>query len=112
MGYLRTSPEVAMSRVKSRSRQEEEAIPIEYYQRMHQLHENWLIHKNSSMLTKNALPQVIIIDLTRTSPPWQRHTATWPKWSGGSFLSSSGQPCDGTGHDLDCVEQWLDVRIY
>jgi len=60
--YLRTSPEVAMSRVKSRSRQEEEAIPLEYYQRMHQLHEDWLIHKNSSMLTKNTLPQVIIID--------------------------------------------------
>ena len=56
--YLRTSPEVAMSRVKSRSRQEEEAIPLDYYQRMHQLHEDWLIHKNSSMSSRHILPQV------------------------------------------------------
>ena len=59
--YLRTSPEVAMSRVKSRSRQEEEAIPLDYYQRMHQLHEDWLIHKNSSMSSRHILPQVNIL---------------------------------------------------
>ena len=58
--YLRTSPGVAMSRVKSRSRQEEEAIPLTYYQRMHQLHEDWLVHRNSSMSSKHILPQVII----------------------------------------------------
>eukprot|EP00092_Neocalanus_flemingeri_P070022 GFUD01085897.1.p1 GENE.GFUD01085897.1~~GFUD01085897.1.p1 ORF type:complete len:274 (-),score=102.23 GFUD01085897.1:573-1394(-) len=60
--YLRTSPEVAMSRVKSRGRQEEQVIPYNQLQRMHQLHEDWLIHKNSSIGTKNILSQVIIID--------------------------------------------------
>jgi len=60
--YLRTTPEVAMSRVKSRSRSEEQAIPLSYYQRMHMLHDDWLIHQNSSLSSKHSLPQVIVID--------------------------------------------------
>merc|ERR1712168_1476731 len=60
--YLRTSPEVAMSRVKSRNRSEEQAIPLSYYQMMHKLHDDWLIHQNSSMSSKHSLPQVIVID--------------------------------------------------
>merc|ERR1719158_1776909 len=48
--YLRTSPEVAMSRVMSR------------HQKMHQLHDDWLIHKNSTLSSKYSLPQVIVID--------------------------------------------------
>ena len=58
--YLRTSPEVAMSRVLSRSRHEEEAIPLSYYQKMHQLHDDWLIHKNSTLSSKYSLPQVSV----------------------------------------------------
>jgi len=60
--YLRTSPETAMARVKSRGRQEEEDIPLDYFQNMHRLHEDWLVHRNTSCSSKRILPQVITID--------------------------------------------------
>ena len=40
--YLRTSPEVVHERVKRRCRNEEKAIPLEYLQTLHRLHELWL----------------------------------------------------------------------
>jgi len=42
--YLQTSPEVLHERIKQRCRREETAIPLEYLQRLHELHEDWLIH--------------------------------------------------------------------
>jgi len=60
--YLRTSPETAMARVKSRGRQEEEGIPLDYFQNMHRLHEDWLVHRNNSCSSRCILPQVITID--------------------------------------------------
>jgi len=58
--YLKTSPEVAISRVQSRSREEEAEIPSEFFYRMHQLHEDWLIHHNSSAHVKS--PKVLVIN--------------------------------------------------
>ena len=37
--YLRTSPQVALTRVQGRSRDEEMQIPGEFFTNMHQLHE-------------------------------------------------------------------------
>ena len=45
---FQTTPEVAMSRVKSRNRQEEMEIPAEFFYNIHHLHEDWLIRRNSS----------------------------------------------------------------
>merc|ERR1712111_290165 len=58
--YLRTNPEVARDRVMSRNREEEVEIPKSFFQRMHQLHEDWLIHGNSS--SKVTAPQVLLIN--------------------------------------------------
>merc|ERR1719154_123630 len=58
--YLQTSPEGAMSRVRSRNRKEELEIPAEFFQNIHQLHEDWLIKRNSSAGV--ATPQVLIIN--------------------------------------------------
>jgi len=44
--YLRTTPEVVYDRMKSRARCEESCVPLQYLQELHELHENWLIHKN------------------------------------------------------------------
>jgi len=55
--YLRTDPNTAYSRVKSRSRSEEMSIPLEYFVSLHELHDRWLLNK-----TDTALPQVIVID--------------------------------------------------
>lgn len=70
--YLQTSPEVAMERVRGRQRQEEQEIPLEFFLRMHQLHEDWLIYSNSSA-AHGPTPQVLVINadqdisvLTRT----------------------------------------------
>jgi len=43
--YLQTSPEVALQRVKERSRGEEHLISEEYIRELHSLHEDWLIRQ-------------------------------------------------------------------
>lgn len=40
--YLRTTPDVAFQRLKSRGRQEEEAVPINLLSSLHYLHEEWI----------------------------------------------------------------------
>jgi len=41
--YLRTSPQVAYERMVSRARSEEATLPLEHFQRLHALHEAWLV---------------------------------------------------------------------
>ncbi|XP_043227068.1 deoxynucleoside kinase-like isoform X3 [Amphibalanus amphitrite] len=43
--YLRTSPEVALERIRRRSRDEERAIPESYVRALHELHEDWLVRR-------------------------------------------------------------------
>lgn len=45
--YLRTSPEVVHKRMMARARTEESCVPLEYLEKLHQLHENWLFHRTS-----------------------------------------------------------------
>jgi len=62
--YLRTSPEVAKDRFDTESyKRLGDLIPLEKYQAVHQMYEDWLVHKNRSLTsTKLGLPQVIIIN--------------------------------------------------
>jgi len=57
--YLRTSPSVAHRRILSRSRHEESAVPLSYLERLHQLHDDWLLHRTKFQPLK---AQVIVID--------------------------------------------------
>ena len=41
--YLRTSPEDAFNRIKKRNRNEENNIPFEYVQNVHNYHDKWLV---------------------------------------------------------------------
>ena len=58
--YLRTSPEVALTRVRGRQRSEEQEIQLEFFKKMHSLHEDWLINKNATIVA--APPQVLVIN--------------------------------------------------
>tara|TARA_B110001450_G_scaffold205620_1_gene195575 strand:+ start:225 stop:881 length:657 start_codon:yes stop_codon:yes gene_type:complete len=40
--YLRTTPEISDERIKTRSRDEESGIPLDYLRQLHQLHEDWM----------------------------------------------------------------------
>lgn len=40
--YLRTDPEVAFERIKTRNRFEEKDVTLEYIQHLHELHDKWL----------------------------------------------------------------------
>jgi len=53
--YLRTPAEVCLERIKSRGREEENTMPLDYLQRLEELHDNWLMNH----------PDAIILDGTR-----------------------------------------------
>merc|ERR1712079_499462 len=55
--YLKTSPAKALERINVRARSEENKIPLEYLQELHDLHEDWLLSG------KHPLPApVFVID--------------------------------------------------
>ena len=45
--YLRTSPEIALTRVRSRNRQGEERVSLDYLTDLHQYYDNWLMYENN-----------------------------------------------------------------
>ena len=51
--YIRCDPQISYNRVKIRSRTEENLIPIEYLEKIHKYHDEWLINNNN----------VIVIDV-------------------------------------------------
>lgn len=56
--YLRTSPEVAYERIRSRGRKEEECVTLEFLRDIHAIHEEWLY--NSTLF--DVTTQVLTID--------------------------------------------------
>lgn len=59
--YLRTTPEVVHKRMLARARSEESCVPLEYLEKLHQLHENWLYHRTSFMCPA----PVLVIDANK-----------------------------------------------
>ena len=45
--YLRTSPEIALTRVWSRNRQGEESVSLDYLTDLHRYYDNWLLHEEN-----------------------------------------------------------------
>lgn len=43
--YMQTDPLICYERLLKRNRAEEAAVPIEYLERLHEKHENWLVNK-------------------------------------------------------------------
>ena len=46
--YLQTDPDIAYGRVQRRGRPEENGISMDFLNGLHRLHEDWLIHGNST----------------------------------------------------------------
>ena len=45
--YLRTSPEIALTRVRSRNRRGEETVSLDYLTDLHEYYDNWLLHEEN-----------------------------------------------------------------
>ena len=45
--YLRTSPEIALTRVRSRNRQGEETVSLDYLTDLHEYYDNWLLYEEN-----------------------------------------------------------------
>ncbi|CAF0776453.1 unnamed protein product [Rotaria sordida] len=60
--YLRATPETCLQRIQARHRSEEESISLDYLQTLHERHEEWLIHRNSTNL---SIP-ILIVDANQT----------------------------------------------
>ena len=58
--YLRTSPEVAHQRLRSRGREEESQVPLTYVQEQHKAYEDWLVR--GKFAEDEQLPLVVILD--------------------------------------------------
>merc|ERR1711942_21167 len=65
--YLRTSPQVAFERVRGRGREEESPITIQHIQKLHDLHEKWLLGPE-----KTVVQPVIVIDADEDISTLQR----------------------------------------
>ena len=59
--YIRCDPQISYNRVKVRSRTEENLIPIEYLEKIHKYHDDWLLNNNNDCLLNNN--NVIVIDV-------------------------------------------------
>jgi deoxyadenosine/deoxycytidine kinase len=57
--YIRCDPEVAYERLKQRSRNEEVGVKLDYLQRLHELHDEWLLN-DTYMLENNR--NVVVLD--------------------------------------------------
>lgn len=63
--YLKTSPEVAFSRMQNRGRHEEDSVPLEYLSNLHEAYEDWLVRKTVQMNEKREI-KVIVIDANQS----------------------------------------------
>ena len=55
--YLQTEPEIAFERVQRRGRVEEKSIQMDFLNGLHKLHEDWLIHGNSTAQARVPSPK-------------------------------------------------------
>lgn len=56
--YLRTRPETCLARLQKRGRKEEDTIPLQYLQELHERHEEWLIEQTVA----ERMPPVLVLD--------------------------------------------------
>ncbi|CAH2277548.1 deoxyguanosine kinase, mitochondrial isoform X1 [Pelobates cultripes] len=62
--YLQATPEICFERLKKRARKEEKTVQLDYLQKLHEQHENWLIKKTTNVHFEHVknIP-VLILDV-------------------------------------------------
>ena len=58
--YLQTDPKVCKQRIIARARRDDEDVPLEYLEKLHQKHEEWLVHKIGVMPYLKETPVLIL----------------------------------------------------
>ncbi|XP_040563576.1 deoxynucleoside kinase [Lepeophtheirus salmonis] len=61
--YLRLDPEIAYKRVTERGRTEEKNLSLDFLKRLHRLHDDWLLYRNTSMYLPTQ--NILVIDTSR-----------------------------------------------
>jgi deoxyadenosine/deoxycytidine kinase len=58
--YLQTDPTICYERMLKRKRAEETEVPYDYIHRLHEKHENWLVHKNDVTPALCEVPVLVL----------------------------------------------------
>lgn len=77
--YLSATPDVIMSRMRTRGREEESTVPVEYIQEIHRRHEEWF-RGEGSLSEVNTAPIAIIDALPEEQVVWRalcRQISVW-----------------------------------
>ena len=61
--YLQTEPKICYERAKKRSRSSEDAIPLSYFEQIHEQHEEFLIKKRGILPALKDVP-VLVLDVS------------------------------------------------
>jgi len=63
--YLRTSPDICYERLRSRAREEESDVKLEYLQQIHNRYEEWLINKSIDIPEPLQNIPVLVVDCSK-----------------------------------------------
>lgn len=96
--YLQTDPTICYERMLKRSRAEEAVVPLEYIERLHNKHEDWLVHKKDIASRLHDVPVLVLecnVDFQSSLTEQAKHAAAIARFFGIHQKSSIERMSDG-----------------